>query len=138
MCQSLLKPNQALVAVKYFTSRIRLPHDKAARQNTFLEALETLPNLQIFYGNYQINRRTCRNCGAIDHVRNEKMTDVNIAAEMFTDAFLGEFDTALLISADGDLRTPVQRIAQTVGKRVVVVFPPDRRSFTLESVATAT
>src|SRR6266446_3719004 len=61
MCQSLLKPNQTLVRVKYFTSRIRLPHDKAARQNTFLEALETLPSLDIFYGNFQINKRTCRN-----------------------------------------------------------------------------
>lgn len=136
MCQSLVKSNQTLVRVKYFTSRIRLPHDKAARQNTFLEALETLPNLDIFYGNYQINKRTCRNCGGIDHIPNEKMTDVNIATEMLTDAFLGNFDTALLISADGDLRTPVERIAKTVGKRIIVVYPPDRRSFTLESVAT--
>ena len=108
MAQSLLKSNQTLVRVKYFTSRIRLPHDKSARQNTFLEVLETLPNLDIFYGNYQINKRTCRNCGAIDHVKNEKMTDVNIATEMLTDAFLGKFDTALLISADGDLTTPVK------------------------------
>jgi uncharacterized LabA/DUF88 family protein len=137
MAQSLLKSNQTLVRVKYFTSRIRLPHDKAARQNTFLEALETLPNLDIFYGNYQINKRTCRNCGSIDRVKNEKMTDVNIATEMLTDAFLGKFDTALLISGDGDLTTPVKRIADTAGKRVVLVYPPDRRSFALESVATA-
>ncbi len=137
MSQSLLKANQTLVKVKYFTSRIRLPHDKAARQNTFLEALETLPNLEIFYGNYQINKRKCRNCGVIGHIPNEKMTDVNIATEMLSDAFLGNFDIALLISADGDLRTPVERIAKTVGKRIIVVYPPDRRSFTLESVATA-
>src|SRR5260370_41036745 len=65
------------------------------------------------------------------------MTDVNIATEMLTDAFLGKFDAALLISADGDLTTPVKRIADTFGKRVVVVYPPDRRSFALESVANA-
>jgi hypothetical protein len=35
------------------------------------------------------------------------------------------------------LRTPVERIAKSVAKRVVVVFPPGRRSFALESVATA-
>jgi uncharacterized LabA/DUF88 family protein len=137
MSESLLKPYQTLVRVKYFTSRIRLPYDKAVRQNTFLEALATLPNLDIFYGNYQINKRTCRNCGAVDRVKNEKMTDVNIATEMLTDAFLDKFDTALLISGDGDLTTPVQRIAQTVGKRIIVVYPPDRRSFALESVASA-
>jgi uncharacterized LabA/DUF88 family protein len=135
MSQSLLKPNQTLVRVKYFTSRIRLPHDKAIRQNTFLEALETLPNVDIFYGNYQINKRTCRNRGAIDRVKSEKMTDVNIATEMLTDAFQNKFDTALLISGDGDLTTPVKRIAQAVGKRIVLVYPPDRRSFALEAVA---
>lgn len=137
MSERLLKPHQRLGGVKYFTSRIRLPHDKASRQNKFLEALETLPDLEIFYGNYQINRRNCRKCGHVDHVPNEKMSDVNIATEMLTDAFLNKFDTALLISADGDLMTPVQRIAKIVGKRIIVVFPPDRRSFKLESVATA-
>src|SRR6266853_4091709 len=122
MSKRLLKPHQKLVAVKYFTSRIRLPHDKASRQNKFLEALETLHDLEIFYGNYQINRRTCRRCGQADHVPNEKMSDVNIATEMLTDAFQNKFDTALLISADGDLMTPVKRISKTVGKRVIVVF----------------
>jgi len=137
MSERLLKPHQTLVGVKYFTSRIRFPRDKASRQNTFLEALETIPGLEIFYGNYQIIRRNCRKCGYLDHVPNEKMSDVNIASEMLTDAFLNKFDTALLVSADGDLMTPVKRIAETVGKRIVVVFPPDRRSFTLEKVATA-
>jgi uncharacterized LabA/DUF88 family protein len=137
LSQRLLKPHQALVAVKYFTSRIRLPREKASLQNKFLEALETLPGLEIFYGNYQINRRICRSCKKTDHVANEKMTDVNIATEMLTDAFLNKFDTALLLSADGDLVTPVDRIAKTVGKRVIAVFPPGRRSFKLESVATA-
>jgi uncharacterized LabA/DUF88 family protein len=137
LCKGLLKPNQTLVRVKYFTSRIRLPHDKAVRQNTFLEALQTLPDLDMFYGNYQINKKSCTNCGAISHIRNEKMTDVNIATEMLTDAFQDKFDTAILISADGDLTTPVERIAQTVGKRIVVIYPPNRRSFSLEKVATA-
>lgn len=137
MSNSLLKRDQILVRVKYFTSRIRLPHDKAARQNAFLEALQTLPDVDIFYGNYQINKKSCTNCGAISHIRNEKMTDVNIATEMLTDAFQDKFDTALLISADGDLTTPVERIANTVGKRIVVIYPPDRRSFSLEKVATA-
>jgi uncharacterized LabA/DUF88 family protein len=137
MSKGLLTRNQTLMRVKYFTSRIRLPHDKAVRQNTFLEALQTLPDLDIFYGNYQINKRSCKNCGTVSHIRNEKMTDVNIATEMLTDAFLNRFDTALLISADGDLTTPVERIAKTVGKRIVIIYPPDRRSFSLEGVATA-
>jgi uncharacterized LabA/DUF88 family protein len=138
MSGRLLKPDQVLVSTKYFTSRIGSPPDKADRQNLFLEAIGTLPGVEIFYGNYQVNPRVCSRCRKIDHIRSEKMTDVNIATEMLTDAFLDKFDTAILISADGDLKTPVVRIAQTAGKRVIVVFPPERKSYTLQSVATAT
>jgi len=134
----LLKTNQKVILTKYFTSRVSSPKDKADRQNTFLEALGTLPKFQIFYGNYQINSRKCMHCGKYDRIPNEKMTDVNIATEMLSDAFLDRFDTALLISADGDLETPVQKIAKTAGKRIVVVFPPNRYSFKLQQVATAT
>lgn len=138
MARELLKPDQQLVATKYFTSRIGSPRDKAARQNTFLEVLGTVPGIEIFYGNYQSNPRTCSKCRKVDYISNEKMTDVNIATEMLTDAFQDKFDTALLISADGDLRTPVERIATTAGKRVIVVFPPERKSYALQSVATST
>jgi uncharacterized LabA/DUF88 family protein len=138
LSHKLLKSDQKLVATNYFTSRVSSPKDKADRQNTFLEALGTLPKLQIFYGNYQVNKRKCMHCGKIDRVPNEKMTDVNIATEMLTDAFLDKFDTALLISADGDLETPVEKIATTAGKRLVVVFPPSRCSFKLKQKATAT
>ena len=138
MSTRLLKPNQTLVSTKYFTSRIGSPKDKADRQNIFLEAIATVVSVEIFYGNYQVNPRVCSRCKKIDNIRNEKMTDVNIATEMLTDAFLDKFDTAILISADGDLKTPVERIAQTAGKRIIVVFPPERKSYTLQSVATST
>lgn len=134
----LLKPHQRMMMTKYFTSRVSAPKDKAGRQNTFLEALGTLPKFQIFYGNYQMNLRRCVHCGKSDRIPNEKMTDVNIATEMLTDAFLDKFDTALLISADGDLETPVRQIAGMKGKRIIVIFPPKRHSFKLEQVATAT
>lgn len=138
MSARLLKPNQILISTKYFTSRIGSPTDKADRQNIFLEAIATVVGVEIFYGNYQANPRVCSRCKKIDYIRNEKMTDVNIATEMLTDAFLDKFDTAILISADGDLKTPVERIAKTAGKRVIVVFPPQRKSYTLQSVATST
>jgi hypothetical protein len=134
----LSKPNQRIVATKYFTSRVSSPKDKADRQNTFLEALGTLPKFEIFYGVYQVNSRKCPHCGKYDQIPNEKMTDVNIATEMLTDAFKGKFDTALLISADGDLQTPVERITQMKDKRIVVIFPPNRNSFKLKHAATAT
>lgn len=135
---NLLKPNQQLIYTKYFTSRIANPADKRIRQNTFLEALATLPDFSITYGKYQHNRRTCPKCGNIEIIPSEKMTDVNIAVELLGDAYEDKFDTALLISADSDLTTPIEKVRQLFSqKRVISVFPPNRVSKDLEKVATA-
>ena len=66
------------------------------------------------------------------------MTDVNIAVELLGDAYEDKFDTALLISADSDLTTPIEKVRQLFSqKRVISVFPPNRVSKDLEKVATA-
>ena len=138
LVQNLLKFNQELVMTKYFTSRIIGSPDKEKRQSTFIEALETLPNLEIFYGKYQLNPRECLHCGFKNQVPNEKMTDVNIAVEMLSDAVKGKFDTALLLSADSDLVPLIRAIKNTfTQKRIVVAFPPARWSVELQSVAHA-
>ena len=126
---NLLKPDQELVLTKYFTSRVSYPPEKQQRQSTFIEALETLDNFEIFYGKYQPNPRRCNKCGFKDYVPNEKMTDVNIAVEMMTDAFQDTFDSALLMSADSDLTAPVRSIRRLFPeKRIVLAFPPQRFS----------
>ena len=66
------------------------------------------------------------------------MTDVNIAVELLGDAYEDKFDTALLISADSDLTTTIEKVRQLFPKkRVVSVFPPNRASKELAKVATA-
>jgi uncharacterized LabA/DUF88 family protein len=52
------------------------------------------------------------------------VSGTGIATEMLTDAFLDKFDTALLVSADSDLETPVEKTAKTAGK---VFLQNDRR-----------
>jgi len=138
LAQNLLKLNQELVMTKYFTARIIGSPDKEKRQSTFIEALETVPNLEIIYGKYQLNPRECTHCGFKDQVPNEKMTDVNIAVEMLSDAVKDKFDTALLLSADSDLAPLIRAIKSTfTQKRVVVVFPPKRDSVELRNIAHA-
>ncbi len=133
---SLLNPRQQLLQIKYFTARVSGPPDKRARQSTFIEALETLPNLSIYYGKFQVNPATCLCCGATTGVPNEKQTDVNIAVEMLCDGFGDHYDTAILLSADSDLTAPIRAIRQTFpAKRVVVAFPPGRYSADLKAIA---
>ena len=141
LAQNLLMPGQELSAVKYFTARISSnpsDPDKRRRQATFLDVVETLPLTRVFYGHYLPKRQKCFKCGATWSSHEEKMTDVNIAVELMKDAFDDRFDTALLISGDSDLAAPVETVlTRFPEKRIVVVFPPERQSKKLETLASA-
>lgn len=135
---NLLKPDQQLVHTKYFTARVQGPPDKVQRQATFLEALGTLSDFSIYYGQYFLTQRICQRCGFQNLVPSEKMSDVNIAVELLSDAFRDRFDTALLVSADSDLKGPVETILREFpAKRVIAVFPPARHSIALAQTASA-
>ena len=110
LCGALLQNGQNLTRTKYFTARITSPPDTRTRQSTYLEALQTRPDLEIFWGQYLIKTRTCRNCGVVDQVSEEKMTDVNIAVQILSDAFRNQFDTALILSGDSDLVPPIREV----------------------------
>jgi uncharacterized LabA/DUF88 family protein len=136
LSRNILKPDQTLVKTKYFTSFVSIPPDKNKRQKTFIEALETLEDIEIFYGKYQSNDVTCNKCGHIMLKPSEKMTDVNIAVEMLIDAFQDNYDTAILISADSDLSGPIKSIRKLFPeKQVILAFPPNRYSFELTKLA---
>ena len=129
LCTLLLKQNQRLVHVKYFTAKISAPESKRKRQLAFLEALGTLADFEIYYGQLISQMSTCVKCGNQWPKYEEKMTDVNIATQMLIDAFADNFDYALLISADSDLVPPVRAICSLFPhKKVIVAFPPGRAS----------
>lgn len=141
LARSLLKPWQALEATHYFTARIRTDGQTgqdAQRQTLYLEALATMPDLTIHEGHYLAKEAICRQCGARWRTFEEKMTDVNIATALLMDAFDDRFDTALIISGDSDLTTPVRCVRDRFpGKRLVVAFPPERHSDQLRRTAHA-
>ena len=132
----LLKPGQHLVAVKYFTARVRANPGKIHRQSTYLQALEARGNLTIRYGRYQEKTKQCHNCHTTWTEYEEKMTDVRLASELLRDAYADDFDAAVIISADADLQPPIEFIRQDhPSKKVLVVFPPERDSYHLRAIA---
>ena len=138
---NLLRSNQTLQVVRYFTASL-IPDlndaEKDARQRTYLDALETLPNLGIQLGYFQPQEIKCRKCGNVWRTYEEKMTDVNISVALLNDAHDDLFDTALVISADSDLVGPIQSVLNRYpDKRVIAVFPPDRKSKHLREVVNA-
>ena len=97
----------------------------SATSDRLLDALSTLTPLTLHYGHYLPKTSTCRQCGSRWITHEEKMTDVNIAAQLLCDAYDDHFDTALILSGDSDLNTPVKIIlTRFPDKKVIVVFPP--------------
>lgn len=127
LIEGRLKPGQQLVAVHYFTSRVSNNPVKEKRQRTYLDALIAGKKATLHFGHFQSQIETCRRCGNSYPYANEKMTDVNIATQMLTDAFRDQYDTAILVSGDSDLVPPVRAVHEHFpNKKVVVAFPPDR------------
>lgn len=135
LVSSLLQPNQELVGVKYFTSRVSNNPDKQKRQSTYIDALEST-DTKIFYGNYQDGSEECKRCGHIWRTAKEKMTDVNIATAIIVDAYKDEYDMAMLISGDSDLTPPIKAVHSLFNnKRVFIAFPPKRSNSSMALVS---
>jgi uncharacterized LabA/DUF88 family protein len=129
LSETLIRPDQDLVLVKYFTSRIKNNPGKQKRQNAYLDALETLKKLEIYYGNYQDFPIGCNGCGRRWPDRQEKQTDVNIATHMLMDSFRdGYIDDIILITADSD-QCPAMTAVRSLGKEVLAVLPPGRADY---------
>lgn len=135
LVESLLEPNQQLIAVKYFTSRVSNNPDKQKRQSTYLDALDS-NGVGIIYGNYQDNNIECKRCGNVWKSAKEKMTDVNIATSIIIDAFNNNYDMALLISGDSDLTPPIKAVHDLFkDKRVFIAFPPKRHNSSMAIIS---
>jgi hypothetical protein len=58
----LLERREQLEVTKYFTSRVSGPPGKVQRQNDYIDALASLPNVRLYFGSYQTHPRTCASC----------------------------------------------------------------------------
>jgi uncharacterized LabA/DUF88 family protein len=136
LAASLLRPDQSLEKVRYFTARVRNDVAGQQRQSDYLDALgERSPLVEIRDGRFQEKDRSCRECGSTWKVFEEKETDVNIAVALMGDAVRNHFDTALLVSADSDLCPAVRETKSLFpDKRIIVAFPPSRHSAELKRV----
>lgn len=132
-----LKPDQTLEHTVFFTSMIRNDPSKERRQISYIEALIAV-GVEVVYGNYQFDEAVCRRCQNRWPTPHEKMTDVNIATRLLTDAFQGSYEVAILISGDNDLTPAVQAVRKLFPtKQVVVAFPPRRQGYHLQRAASA-
>ncbi len=134
LVQSLAKPNQTVVAVKYFTTMVS-DRDKNKRQSTYIDALKSVA-VTVHLGRFEHEQVQCGNCSNLWHKRIEKMTDVNLATHMLHDAHCNVFDTAMLISGDSDLIQAIRFVhSLEPEKSVFVAFPPERHNLSIAQAA---
>lgn len=137
LAERLLKPDQSLVRVKYFTARMRNSPDSAARQAEYLGALRGR-GVEVVEGRFQEKTQHCNGCGDEWRSYEEKESDVNFCVGLLDDAHAHAFDHALLITADSDMTPAVRAVKRRRhDARLVAVFPPKRRSTELQRAVDA-
>lgn len=141
-----LLPRHQIHRVRYFTARIKArPVDPQApqRQQVYIRALETIPDLTIHYGRFLSKptrmplanppRRGPRTVEVIK--TEEKGSDVNLATHLLLDAFDGDYEMALILSNDSDLVEPIVMVQARFGLPVGVVNPQSNTSHALRKAA---
>ncbi len=127
LCKSLLKPNQTLGTIYFFTA-VTSSNDHVAskkfgkgaadRHQKYIKALKSY-GIKVIQGYFRYDAKTKRH--------EEKQTDSNIVAHLIEDAFNNKFDTAFILSADSDIVPAVQvikRNASTKNKLIGITPPP--------------
>lgn len=130
LVESLLRPGQELLEVRYFTARVRNDAEGELRQSAYLDALEHhCPRVRLVQGRFLEKLHECWTCGATWVGYEEKETDVNIAVSLIEDAVRDRYDIAIVVSADSDLRPAVGAVKRlSPGKLILAAFPPRRHS----------
>ena len=133
LSQALL-PGHEINRIRYFTAIVdQRPDDpqQQRRQQIYLRALQTIPNLDIHYGQFRnrVKRLPLANPmpGLDKYVRvktyEEKGTDVNIATHLMIDGYEGMCERALVISNDADLAFPIRTVRDRLNLPIGVVNP---------------
>jgi len=133
LCRQIL-PGITINRIRYFTALVKSsPADPqmAQRQQFYVRALETIPNLTVHYGHFLQNVTTMRLAspppGGPATARvlkmEEKGSDVNLATYMLVDAFRKDCDQLVVITNDSDLAEPIRIINRELKVPVGVLNP---------------
>lgn len=164
LCDQLL-PKNTVEKIYYFTAKVDArpeDPDQPVRQQAFLNALQTLPRVEVHLGNFlssvvaqpavetnpatggvlrvagkPVLKRDAAGAVILERVlkSEEKGSDVNLAAHLLRDAYMGNCECAVVVSNDSDLLTPI-RMAKTDCNTVIGLVPPrSKGSIELKALA---
>jgi hypothetical protein len=140
-------PSNDIHRIRYFTALVNAwpaDPDQPVRQQTYLRALRTLPEISVHLGTYRLRKKRLYltnpplNGPKTAEVlySEEKGSDVNLASWLLMDAFANDFEVAVVVSDDSDLYEPVRMVTQQLGKKVGILNPQQQGACQLQSAAT--
>jgi hypothetical protein len=130
LARAMLAADDHIDCVRYFTARISSRAGDVlapARQQTYLSALQTIPEIRIHYGRFIAKTKTrplVENEKVYVHVfdTEEKGSDVNLATYLLHDGWQDRYDAALVMSQDTDLCEPIRLVRDDLRKPIGVVW----------------
>jgi NYN domain len=156
LAKGLLQPQNRIQSVRYYTARIsgRFDPSAPARQQVYLDALQTIPEITIHLGNFLVSKPWAglvhphqMRGGVVPQFTlpypvvakiwktEEKGSDVNLASHLIRDACNGGFDVAAVLSNDTDLVEPIRIVTQELGLPVGLLAPVPKPAAGLAQVA---
>jgi len=146
LCDSILAAPMVVERVNYYTARVssKLTPGGPAKQKAYLDALATIPEISIHYGNFLFSQKWAALVRppqakpasfawppalpelVLIEKAEEKGSDVNLACHLVRDALTNAFDVAVVVTNDTDLIEPI-RIVRTEAGKVVGLLTPNGR-----------
>lgn len=157
VAEKVLKPENQIIGVRYYTARVsgRIDPTAPARQQVYLNALASVAEISIHMGSFLSNKKFAGLCHPPTFRPNlaaqlpqpwpavvkvfkteEKGSDVNLASHLLLGAFRDEYDVAAVISNDTDLVEPLRIATQELGKKVGLLSPVPNPAPQLKAVST--
>lgn len=137
----IMVTGRKLVGINFYTAPLTGadPDEAQKAQQRFFSKLRGNRLLTLKLGRLEPrkSRETCTLCMkeyVVDY-RVEKGVDVNIAVDMMSLAFAKVYDTAVLVSGDGDFSVAIQEIHKLTASRVEVAYPKGSEAYHLGRVA---
>ena len=135
LCELLLPPHLHLInRIRYFTALVHSrSHDpqQPQRQQTYLRALRTIPNLIIHYGEFHTHNKWLPLANPPSSgprtvqvsVTEEKGSDVNLATVLVVDGVADDYEVAVIVSNDSDLALAIDYVRNGLHRKVGLLNP---------------
>ena len=132
--RDVLKSHHDILKIKYFTARVSArPNDPSEprRQNAYLRALQHhCPELEVYFGHfltYKVQAPlaiTGNRPRLVNVIRTEeKGSDVNLAVHLLNDAWLNDYDCAVVVTNDSDIAEAMRLVKKHKKKWIGLITP---------------